>query len=294
VTLAAPKWSANTRLQAASENKPSMKMGELDHVAVKLLQEVLISSGFPIPAGPTGNYMNQTATAVRAVEERFNLTLDAGIAGREVLTVLDALQLGTAPPANPKAAADAIKPLAQKWVANAIFAINSRIVELQLQGLNINPFVGTLNTHFHLDRSAPGAELTNLRTLANNYTQIQNNLVASDRVFRSVDDATAARETRGQFRPGVLLPAYTFPRQSVAFTSHYPTLGPNAQAAVMVHEMAHFISALIGHVGGESGPAYDSSDFDTAVNNAHCYPNFAEHVTSPFRDERFGLSRPNV
>ena len=109
---------------------------------------------------------------------------------------------------------------------------------------------------------------------------------------RPVDDATARRENG--LAAGATLPAaHTFPRSSVAFTTVYPGLGPNAQAAVMVHEMAHFISARIGHVGGENGPAYDNSNFATAVNNAHCYPNFAVHVTPPFRDERFGLSRPN-
>jgi peptidoglycan hydrolase-like protein with peptidoglycan-binding domain len=293
MALIAPKWSANRRLQAASENRPSMKQGEPDHAAVKLLQEVLISTGFPIPAGPTGNFLTETASAVRAVEERFNLTRDSGTAGQEVFAVLDALLLGVPPPVNPKAAADAIKPLAQKWVTNALFAINSRLLELQLQGLQVNPFVRQLNTHFHLDRSATGGELANLRTLVGNYSRIQVNLTVSDRVFRSVDDTTARREN--VLAPGAPLPAaYTFPLSSVAFTSVYPNLGPNAQAAVMVHELAHFISAAIGHVGGESGPAYDNSNFATAVNNAHCYPNFAEHVTPPFRDERFGLSRPNV
>jgi peptidoglycan hydrolase-like protein with peptidoglycan-binding domain len=293
MALVAPQWKANRRLQAASENRPAMKPGEPDRAAVKLLQEALISTGFTIPAGATGNYLKETAAAVRAVEERFNLDRDPGVAGLQVLAALDRLLLGVDPPSNPKDAADAIKPLAQKWVGNAIFAISSRALELQSGGLQLNLFVRQLNTHFHLDRGAAGQGSANLQKLLANYIQIQNNLVTSDRIFRSVDDATAARETQGQFRPGVILGAYTFPRQSVAFTSHYPRLGPNAQAAVMVHEMAHFISGLIGHVGGESGPAYDKSSFNTALHNAHCYPNFAEHVTSPFRDERFGLGRPN-
>src|SRR5947209_18112342 len=120
MALAAPKWRANTRLQAASENRPSMKSGETNRDAVKLLQAVLTASGFAIPSGPTGNYMNETAAAVRAAEDRFNLTRDTGVAGQEVLTALDAVLQGLPPPPSPKAAADAIKPLAQKWVNNAL------------------------------------------------------------------------------------------------------------------------------------------------------------------------------
>lgn len=293
MALTASVWSANRRLQAASENLPPMSRGELDLAAVTLLQQVLIENGFAIPDGATGNYLNETAAAVRAVEQQFDLTRDNGVAGREVLTVLDALENGVDPPQSPKAAAEAAKPLALKWLGNAIFAINARIVELQAQGLQINPFGLQLNRHFHLDTSAAGQELANLTRLLNNYTRIQANLGRSGTIFRSVDDATAARETRGQFRPGVILPAYTFSGIVIKFTSHYPGLGANAQAAVVVHEMAHFISPFILHVGGESGPEYDNSDFRIAINNAHCYPNFAEHVTPPFRDERFGLSRPN-
>ncbi|HKU98662.1 MAG TPA: peptidoglycan-binding protein, partial [Vineibacter sp.] len=271
MTLTAPKWSPNRRLQAASENRPSMKPGEPDRAAVKLLQEVLIASGFAIPSGPTGNYLAETASAVRAVQVRFKLTLDNGIAGREVLGALDALLKGQQPPITPKGAADDAKPLALKWVTSALFAIQSRIIELQVQGLQINPFVRQLNVHFHLDRSAAGRELANLQALAANYTRIHANLLTSDRIFRSVDDATATRDTLGLFGPGVLMGAYTFTGVSVNFTSQYPGLGRNAQAAVMVHEMGHFISPSIGHVGGESGPAYDNSNFTTAIHNAHCY-----------------------
>src|SRR5262245_35451259 len=98
MALTASKWKESRRLQAASENNHSMKFGEPDHEAVRLLQQVLIQCGFPIPAGPTGNYMSETAGAVRAVEQRFNLTRDDGVAGREVLTTLDGLLNKQAPP----------------------------------------------------------------------------------------------------------------------------------------------------------------------------------------------------
>ncbi len=79
------------RLQDASENLHPMRVGEHNRDAVILLQQALIMTGYPIPAGATGNYGEQTAAAVRAVQAdpRLNLGRDIGIAGKEVLEALD-------------------------------------------------------------------------------------------------------------------------------------------------------------------------------------------------------------
>ena len=97
MTLTADRWKQNRRLQQASDDKPAMRRGEPNREAVKLLQQALIDCGFPIADGATGNYLSETAAAVRAVEQKFNLSRDDGVAGREVLSALDAL-LGATPP----------------------------------------------------------------------------------------------------------------------------------------------------------------------------------------------------
>jgi hypothetical protein len=248
-------------------------------------------------------YGSSTASAVlkykqrrRIINPRYQATAD-NIVGKMTIAALDN-ELVTSRSANPKTAANEAKPLALKWVSNAIFVLNARIRSL---GNRFGPSnlalvsFPQIRIHFHIDRLKSGAtEAVSLQRLESNYQKIKIQLLNSDPIFRSVDDATAARETAGQFRPGVILGAYTFPLKSVSFTSHFLSLGPNAKAATILHELGHFISPSIGHIGGESGPAYDNSNFETAINNSHCYPNFATHVTPPFRDERFGLSRPTV
>ena len=82
--------------------------------------------------------------------------------------------------------------------------------------------------------------------------------------------------------------------KAIFFTSDFPPIGPKCKAAVMIHQLAHFIDSRIRDIAGNSGPAYDRLDFDTALFNVHCYPNFAANATPPYLDERFGISKPNV
>jgi hypothetical protein len=61
MALRSPRWNTIARLRSASENSPPMRIGELNHNATVVLQEALIENGFSIPAGLTGNYLQQTA-----------------------------------------------------------------------------------------------------------------------------------------------------------------------------------------------------------------------------------------
>ena len=104
---------------------------------------------------------------------------------------------------------------------------------------------------------------------------------------------TASRETLGYFyKDGPPVGSYTFPMKSICFTSHFPTLGPNCKAAVIIHQLAHFIDARVKDLSGNRGAAYDRSTFETALLNVHCYPNFAINATPPYVDERYGMLRP--
>lgn len=104
MSLSADHWRQKgafvfTRLQNASENLHPMRVGEQNRDAVTLLQQALIMTGYPIPAGATGNYGEQTAAAVRAVQAdpRLNLSRDTGIAGKQVLEALDGKLRARAP-----------------------------------------------------------------------------------------------------------------------------------------------------------------------------------------------------
>jgi peptidoglycan hydrolase-like protein with peptidoglycan-binding domain len=91
------KFAASARIRRAADNAPPMKPGEPDRDAVKILQEALIQAGFKIKDGPTGFYGPQTVAAVKQVESKHGLNTDAGIAGHQVITQLDALLTGRKP-----------------------------------------------------------------------------------------------------------------------------------------------------------------------------------------------------
>jgi ElaB/YqjD/DUF883 family membrane-anchored ribosome-binding protein len=93
VFFVSPPFSSNAakRLEAASRNSPAFKYGESRNEGVAILQLGLIALGesnITIPDGPTGNYMQQTAAAVRAFQARRGLVVD-GVAGQQTVTRLD-------------------------------------------------------------------------------------------------------------------------------------------------------------------------------------------------------------
>ena len=105
-----------------------MQQGEGDSVAVRLLQEALIQSGFPIPAGATGFFGQQTASAVVAAEERFGFRTDAGLAGREVFGALDLSLRGWNPPPGAHwggLSAKTIVPVTQRKIQVALDALDA-------------------------------------------------------------------------------------------------------------------------------------------------------------------------
>lgn len=199
---------------------------------------------------------------------------------------------------DPKTAAIEAAPLALKWIDNAIIVLNSCSRSLEPgTAANIHSKIGLpiVRLHFHCDNlKGPTTEKQSLKIIESNYQTMRRHLCNSAHIFQSVDDETASLNTLGYFqKDGPLVGGYVYSMNSISFTSHYPTLGPNCKASVIIHELAHYIDARMGHIGGESGPAYERSDFETAVKNVHCYQNFAIHATPPFMDKRYGMNRPN-
>ncbi len=157
VTLLAPAWAANVRIQRAANNNPPIRRGDPDRVAVKLLQEGLIASGFPMLAGADGIFGTQTANAIIAAEKKFEFQVDAGIAGREVLGALDLSLRGWKPAAGPHwggLIAGTIIPIAQRKITRALTALDAVRTMLIFGGFDFVTADGVtmaaLKTHFKL------------------------------------------------------------------------------------------------------------------------------------------------
>lgn len=324
MALTAAKWSGNARLQAAARNAPPLKPFERDHVAVRLLQETLIAAGFPIPSGPTGNYLTETAAAVRKCEEKFRLTVrDSGIAGREVLSALDAFLRGApgpspapVPPPAPAtrrsgaSLAKADAPLALAKVQRALKAISDATSTLVFNSL-IRPGEGpprpfdpvtveALRTHFKLETGtdviAPPfqtMDLGDLNFIRETYGKIQQTITTNSTMF--VDGSptdkkgklvVAAAPLKGPIQFSTLYRDFTAPDGQL--------IGPNSRAAVVMHEATHVVDGESGiddvtHIS-EFSPAYAQQAAQLAIHNPSSYASFAAHVVLG-RDppQRFGL-----
>lgn len=105
MALKSPRFTSNTRLQQASENKPSLRAVESGE-GVRLLQQALIDLGFPMPrstrkfGSPDGIFGEETAARVREFQGKHGLSID-GVAGRQTMTKLDQLLPLVAPPLPP-------------------------------------------------------------------------------------------------------------------------------------------------------------------------------------------------
>jgi hypothetical protein len=193
-------------------------------------------------------------------------------------------------PCEPLKEAKAITPVALKMVEASIAALTKKAA-----GTVTPREESIVQRHWHLLKD-PAKVSDNAKAIAANYGLIKTALTTPT-MFREVSNDTADADQAGT---GIkmsthLLAAYTFASRTVSFTSHYFSLGPHALAAVMIHELAHYIGKGIGHGAGEKGPAYDKEAPADAVKNAHCYANFAAHIgpKNAFDPQRpWGLGRP--
>lgn len=83
--------AAVTRMEQASRSNPSFRHGETKSEGVRLLQSALLALCDPaidLPAGVTGDYLDETRRAVIAFQQKYGLKTDA-IAGRMTVSRLD-------------------------------------------------------------------------------------------------------------------------------------------------------------------------------------------------------------
>lgn len=294
MALQSPFWKANVRLQQAAENRKPMRVLEPDRTAVFLLQTAIVNTAI---ANITvdGGYGQETARAVRAIETRFNLDRDEGIAARQSLGVLDILLQGGL----------LGKELAQTDVALAtrkVTAALNALTVLRASPERVNPVnnltIDALRTHFRLTQTTSTIGVsrpfttTDLETIIERYTQLIRLYAASETRFRTgapINGIFTAAEApiNGPITFG---PAFTNVNSNFG-----PFIGENSRAAVLIHEGVHVFDRISGrsdtHIS-EFEAAYNWQSADLSLHNPSSYAGFAAHIDRK-RDPnpRFGLGQ---
>ncbi len=313
ITLLAPEWADNARLQRAANNSPPIRAGDPDRVAVKLLQEALISAGFDMVAGADGGFGQQTANAIIAAEKRFSFQLDGGVAGREVIGALDLSQRGWDPPDGAHwggLIARTIVPLAQRKVTAALVALGEVQAMLSTGGFDFVTVDGVtltaLNSHFKLvgpgGSKSPIQEFITLERIiqiTTNFRGIQRTLNNPAMIRNSICTISLDTAAEAPFGGPILFgPPYSdFALEPVEETNIDVT-GENSLAAMMIHEATHVIDNISSdnvttHIS-ESTLPYETQAATFARHNPSAYATFAAHVFAGAdrpREERFGLGK---
>ena len=322
MAVQAAHWRSNTRIHSASENAPPMKPGDPNRDAVVLLQEALIATSFNIPSGPTGNYLGETAAAVRDVEARFGLDRDEGIAGKQVVGTLDALLQIVAPPPKPPIPPpvpvpppkpteplEMGSPLALKDVPLArrkLLAAQGALLRISIGDslvpkpgeplLKMSPLTeAALRTHFRLVNGSPSIPAERFLV----FSDIKTINATFDRINQVL--LNPAMFTTGIPVNGLHVPAEAPFGGPIRFGPAYKNfdtpgmqrIGPNSRAAILLHEATHVVDEISGqpqiHIS-EFDSGYATQHADLALHNPSSYAGFAAHIFHR-RDPspRFGL-----
>jgi peptidoglycan hydrolase-like protein with peptidoglycan-binding domain len=276
-------WSFNSRLQKAADNKPAMKQGDPDKAAVTLLQQALVTTGMAPAIKADGIFGPKTAAGVRAVETRFNMDKDEGVAGRQVLGILDILLQ------NGQLGADLARSdttLASQKIQAALRALAafraSLIVNMPADQLTAD----ALETHFRLFLAPPTVGVGRQVTLGD-----VERIIARYNELIALYASSATRFETGVPVNGILTaaeaPVGGPVRFGPAFTnvnSHFgDRIGPNARAAILIHEGVHVFDAQSGddnltHISEFDEPRYSRQSADNSLHNPSSFAGFAAHI----------------
>jgi peptidoglycan hydrolase-like protein with peptidoglycan-binding domain len=205
-----------------------------------------------------------------------------------------------APKPTPLAAAIAATPTAKLWTSAATLHLSGLQQGLIASGgaIFLPSIFDIVNTHFHLDRDPPNL-FSNLGKAIGVFNRISTMLSDTTTFYRE-GPATAKSKFADAPMGGFSQPE---PNHHITIRTQYPDCGPNCQAAMLVHEGAHFCGGLneIRHFAHEfpvpNGEPQDGSTHnyaqmtaDEGLKNAASYAAFAIHAFFLI-DLRFGLDK---
>jgi peptidoglycan hydrolase-like protein with peptidoglycan-binding domain len=224
-------------------------------------------------------------------------------------TVRQVSQVTAAPPPpspkpTPLEAATAAAPRAQLWTSGAITHVTGLEAAIIATGgvVFLPEVLTTVNTHFHLDKDQSSI-LVNLGTIKRVFVKIGSML---SNMSQFVVEGPENDKSHWADAP---VGGFDEPGKKFTVRTQFPNVGPMCQAAMLVHEGAHFCGG-----GGANGVIHFAHEFplpngspqdsgthnyvdmppSEAIRNAASYAAFAIHASFPFKDERFGLDRPSV
>lgn len=294
VTLLAPLWAGNARVQRAANNAPAMRQFESDHSAVGLLQQALNLTGAALAVD--GVFGSRTASATVAAEKRFGFTSDGGTAGREVLGALDLSMRGWKPPAGAHWGGDIAKtvlPVARRKIGGALQAVTDVRNALSFGGFDFVTADGVtmsaLKAHFKL--VPPGGTklpregfitIATIDPLLANFRGIQRTLNNPSMIRHSICTLGLNVAAEAAFGGPVLFgPPYSDFKLDPVVTTNIDKTGPNSLAAMMMHEATHVIDSRSGsdavHISEFTAP-YATQSADDARHNPSAYATFAAHI----------------
>jgi len=185
--------------------------------------------------------------------------------------------------------AGAAVDVALGWTAPALIALAAKAASLTA-GTPSDPATDAALSH-HFMTSTP--DLGRVNAILTRMTDIQNRIRAIPTAFR--------------WTPGLAFDAQTAPATLTEIGDTFSTeSGPNARAAVQIHEASHFIETgnpvdvpewqgetVNGqfHPAPPGQPAYHSITPDQALTNPSSYAAFAQEIAFG-QDTRFGAGRP--
>ncbi len=232
------RFRHNERLQLAAENAPAMHRGEKGH-PVRLLQQGLIDSGFPLPksvakhGSPDGDYGQETKQAVWKFQHREKLDKD-GAAGRQTLTRLDTLLKGKPAPPLP----DIPGPGGAKDVA-----VNAELVICDVTASSTLSFI-----NFHLEygeraRPPDPSDSTPNPILKTHRASVRgaNYMKVAEAVYHGniLVQGGAAAHTAAQYVPAASPP--TYPIDNTMLIGREISIRNANDRSLIVHEATHAV-----------------------------------------------------
>lgn len=250
------------------------------------------------PIAVDGKVGNQTLAAIRDFQDAQLGFHDGTIQpGKRTIARLNQIAAGAAGMGTLKASALAAVPEAMVWVLGAQAALGRL---LRPSGGAPPGDADTINKHFHFDRLKANA-VPHLMKVRHVFALTLEVLGNPEKFIQEGPGPGFADAPMGgfHFKNSPLFNHITVRRE-------FPTAGPKARSAMVLHECAHFVGFVneIRHFAMEfpepdgrpqdgGGRNYSQLTPDEAVRNASTYAAYAIHAATGV-DSRFGLGKPAV